>query len=539
MNEIKRTMSSASRNRRFWVLTLLLVVVFWLAAFRGAISFHPYVKIETRDGMQITFLLKPLERLEECEATKSNVTGIMHASCPLCEIRASTCLTALDSAQKLQVSTEPIATPSLTLPNGVVMFESASPERALSACRESERNTSKNPEVFKCHPPNAPRAAPSHNSNFVNLVLIGILALVSALGAAWATCFFIVRYEHVHAHLSHDHLDEDRPQRFHTVPTPRIGGIALLTGLLGCGGLLMALKSQLGGPDLSEFGYLLIAGIPAFLGGLAEDITKRTSVGDRLLLSMLSGAIGAWLLGAYLNRMDIAGIDAALLWVPFAVAFTIFAVSGVVNAVNIIDGYNGLAGGFALIALVVIACVAARVGDMFLVMTALATIGAIAGFMLWNYPNGRIFLGDGGAYLIGFILAELSVLLVARNPTVSPWFPLLVMIYPIWETLFSIYRKRLVRKVSPGLPDRLHFHMLIYGRVLRSLAASRDPQVLLKRNSSTSPYLWVLTGLSAIPAAFAWNSTPLLQGFSLAFIAFYVWLYSRIVGLRVPRWLIT
>ena len=76
--------------------------------------------------------------------------------------------------------------------------------------------------------------------------------------------------------------------------------------------------------------------------------------------------------------MDIPGFDSALLWIPFAVAFTIFAVSGVVNAVNIVDGYNGLAGGFALIALSAIAWVAARVGDSFVFTTAFATIGAVA-----------------------------------------------------------------------------------------------------------------------------------------------------------------
>ena len=520
------------------VLALLLAVVFWLATHRGATTFHPHVQIETHDGMQITFLLRPTESFEECEATKSNVTGIMRASCPLCQIRSSTCLTALDSNQKRQVSTDPLASPSLTLPNGVVIFESVSADRALAACKESERNSSRNPGLSKCHAPNSLRAADVQGTNSFDEIAMGLLGMLGALAAAWASCFLIIRYEHVHAHLSHDHLDEDRPQRFHTVPTPRIGGLGVLAGLLGCGALLLALKPKFGGPDFSGFGYLLIASIPAFLGGLAEDITKRTGVGDRLLLSMLSGAVGAWLLGAYLHRMDIPGIDSALLWVPFAVAFTVFAVSGVVNAVNIIDGYNGLAGGFALIALVSIAWVAFRVGDMFIVTTALATFGGIAGFMLWNFPHGRIFLGDGGAYLIGFVLAELSVLLVARNPAVSPWFPLLVMIYPIWETLFSIYRKRVLRKVSPGLPDRLHFHMLIYGRVLRSLTGSRDPEVLLKRNSYTSPYLWGLAGISAIPAALAWDSTLLLQGLSIAFIAFYVWLYSRIVRLNVPRWLI-
>jgi len=72
-------------------------------------------------------------------------------------------------------------------------------------------------------------------------------------------------------------------------------------------------------------------------------------------MTMLAGGIGAWLLGAILNRLDIPGVDTALLWLPLSVAFTIFAVGGIANAINIIDGYNGLAGGFAAIVLAAMA----------------------------------------------------------------------------------------------------------------------------------------------------------------------------------------
>ena len=231
------TPSDTPRRHRLLVLIALLAIVFWLAAFRGAASFHPQVKIATQDAMQITFLLKSTESVEECEATASNMTGIMRASCPMCEIRSSSCLTTLDSTQKRQLSWEPLDSPSLTLPNGVVIFESKSNERALAACKESERNSSKNPGLFKCHAPNELRTISAQGTKLIEALTMGVIGLVGALAAAWATCFLIIRYEHVHAHLSHDHLDEDRPQRFHTVPTPRIGGLGVLAGLLGCGAL--------------------------------------------------------------------------------------------------------------------------------------------------------------------------------------------------------------------------------------------------------------------------------------------------------------
>ncbi len=92
---------------------------------------------------------------------------------------------------------------------------------------------------------------------------------------------------------------------------------------------------------------------------------------------------------------------------------------------------------------------------------------SIFGFFIWNWPYGKIFLGDAGAYFIGFMIGMLSVLLVVRNHEVSAWFPLVLVIYPVMETLFSIYRRYIVHKISPGQPDRLHLHSLVYSRILK------------------------------------------------------------------------
>ena len=103
-----------------------------------------------------------------------------------------------------------------------------------------------------------------------------------------------------------------------------------------------------------------------------------------------------------------------------------------------------------------LAFVSAQVGDPVVLTASLIMAGAVFGLLLWNYPKGKIFLGDGGAYLLGFWMAELSVLLVARNPEVSPWFPMALLIYPIFETLFSAYRRKILRGGHPGHPDALH-----------------------------------------------------------------------------------
>jgi UDP-N-acetylmuramyl pentapeptide phosphotransferase/UDP-N-acetylglucosamine-1-phosphate transferase len=253
---------------------------------------------------------------------------------------------------------------------------------------------------------------------------------------------------------------------------------------------------------------------------------------------MLAATCGIWLLGGTLQRLDIPGVDTLLLWMPLAIAFTIFAVSGVANAVNILDGYNGLAGGYAVVVLAALAYVSAQVGDSFLLVSTLAMMGALLGFLVWNYPKGRIFLGDGGAYLVGFWLAEISVLLVVRHPEVSPWFPLLLLGYPVFETLYSIYRRKLVRGDSPGHPDRLHLHQLIYMRLVKVFVGTSDPDLITRRNSMVAPYIWTMGVTFIVPALFIWDKTGWLVALSLVLGVCYVWLYRRMVTWRAPVWLI-
>ena len=207
---------------------------------------------------------------------------------------------------------------------------------------------------------------------------------------------------------------------------------------------------------------------------------------------------------------------------------TSFAVGGIANSINIIDGYHGLAGGFAVIVLAALAYVAALVGDNFVFTVALAMAGALLGFLIWNWPGGKIFLGDGGSYLLGFLLAELSVMLVTRNPEVSPWFPLLLLIYPVFETFFSIYRRKLKHGISPGQPDNMHLHQLIHDYIVL-----HDERICAdSTNSCVAKYLWMPAVATAVLACAFWQSTPALAGFAIAYCILYVVGYRRIARLK-------
>lgn len=351
------------------------------------------------------------------------------------------------------------------------------------------------------------------------LLLSFLASLISTL--------LIIRYQHLHSHLTGDH--SDGAQKFHTHSVPRIGGLGVALGLIVASSLLF-LKQ-----DYTANGYLflLLAATPAFAGGLIEDVSKHGGILIRLGLTMVSAVLGYWLLDASLTRLDIPLLDTVLAFGGVSLFFTVLAVAGVANAINIIDGFNGLASMVSIMILGALAYVSHLLGDHLLWNASISTIGCLFGFFVWNFPRGLIFLGDSGAYLIGFLIGEISVLLVARHPEVSAWFPLLVVIYPVFETIFSIYRKRFLRGISPAVPDGLHLHMLVFKRLVRWAMGSTGS--LRQANAATSPYLWLLCSFSVIPAVLFWNNTPILMSCSALFCFLYIKLYWRIVQFRKPR----
>lgn len=342
-----------------------------------------------------------------------------------------------------------------------------------------------------------------------------------------------MRYNHIHARYTADG-DLSGVQKFHSVAVPRIGGIGVFLGLI-----LALCMRYFQNSEVGWFGILLAtASLPAFLLGLAEDLTKKIGVKVRLLATVASAGLAGYLLHSWLTTVQVLGIDNLMVAYPLiAIAITCFGVAGVANAFNIIDGYNGLSSMVAVIILSAITYVAFQVGDHSIMIAALAMIGGLLGFLVWNYPRGLIFLGDGGAYLIGFWIAELSVLMTARHPEVSKWFPLLLCFYPIFETLFTMYRRVVIKRVHPGFPDASHLHQLIYMRIVRWSVGSQDIAQRTQRNAMTSPYLWVLAAFTVIPAILFWRYHLILKAFAVLFALVYIWLYWAIVHFKVPDWL--
>lgn len=306
-------------------------------------------------------------------------------------------------------------------------------------------------------------------------------------------------------------------QKVHSNPTPRVGGLAIAAGV-GSGYLVAPPNIQI------LLWPVMLASIPAFAFGLLEDLTKRVQVRMRLLATMASGVLGWLLTDLVITDVNIPGLDWLLGFTLVSVLFTAFAVGGVANAINIIDGFNGLSSGTVLMILAGFAALALQQNDDSLVGICLLMGGAVLGFMVVNWPWGKLFLGDGGAYYLGFTLAWMAVMILARHPEVSAWAPLMICGYPVLEVGFSIWRRK-KRHLSPGAPDRLHLHSLVKRRVVRARHLGWNHVV---RNSLTGTLMW-LASLPPVLMAVTWPTrTPeLVLGFVCCALMYSV-LYRRL-----------
>ena len=258
-------------------------------------------------------------------------------------------------------------------------------------------------------------------SQFVGPFLIGFAVTLAAGIGICAT-------RRWHGSFSID--DTNGPQKLHVRQTPRIGGIAVYAGYWAIAGLAPAALSDL----------LLVVGLsalPVFLAGLVEDVTKGNQIVLRLVASVVSGFLFCLLSGHGVPRLDVPIVDHLVAIPAIAVVLTAVMVTAFTHALNVVDGLHGLATGIGIVMLAAFAIIAERALDHDLALFCLIMIGVLAGFLVINFPFGHLFLGDCGAYLVGFIVAVTAVALSVRNPDVSPWACVVVLSYPLLETIFS------------------------------------------------------------------------------------------------------
>ncbi|MEN8838566.1 MAG: MraY family glycosyltransferase [Celeribacter marinus] len=240
-------------------------------------------------------------------------------------------------------------------------------------------------------------------------------------------------------------------QSAHSDPTPRIGGLAVLSALIA---------AVLFSNYTTEFGLLLLSAVPIFVAGFAEDTGFEASPRRRLIATMFSSAIMIAVSGYTISHNVFPGVNALLSFMVVAAFLTVFVTAAVCHAFNLTDGMNGLASTIALAGSIAIAVIALKVGDMLVFTIATAIIAAVAGVFVLNFPFGKLFLGDAGAYTIGFVLSWAGVMLIARNPDINSWAVMLAVFWPAIDMVAAILR-RLSKRAPLGQPDKLHFHHIV------------------------------------------------------------------------------
>lgn len=302
------------------------------------------------------------------------------------------------------------------------------------------------------------------------------------------------------------------PQAIHFLNVPRTGGAAVFAGIV----VAWADSVPLG---------LLAAVTLSFAPGLAEDLTRRVSPVARYGFAAAAGTLAWAFADVRILRLDLPGVDTLLTFPVVSLALTVFAVASFTHAMNLLDGLHGLSAGTVAIALVAIAAIAQANGDHALYTLSLSAAAALLGFLMLNFPWGRIFLGDGGAYLSGTLLACLAILLVQRNAAVSPWFAMAALAHPIVETILTVVRRVALHRAALAAPDARHLHSLLYRRLLRL------PWLHSRRSASNVIAASVLLLINAIVAAVAvlnFGSTRLLAAqfviYAIAYLAAWWWL---------------
>tara|TARA_B100001248_G_C27381136_1_gene457006 strand:- start:1041 stop:2075 length:1035 start_codon:yes stop_codon:yes gene_type:complete len=301
-------------------------------------------------------------------------------------------------------------------------------------------------------------------------------------------------------------------QKIHKKTAVRVGGLSIVSTIL----IVNVFIDKNANDFLIPF---LIVSL-FFLIGFYEDITRSLSSVRRLILSIIAASALIFFTSTTLNEADLKIINNLLSYPLIAFLVSILGVSITSNAWNFIDGLNGLASGMASVTLLAFSFIALQ-NDIIIFSNILFSLSLIVfGFFLVNIFSGQIFLGDGGSYFIGALVAWSGLKLVNLEPLISAWGIFLIIIYPATEFTFSFLRRIIFGK-SPLIADSKHLHSLIYNYI-----SSAKKSKLKNISNSISGLIIILYGsIPAIISCMIGNDFNKIIITIIAFIFTYILIY--------------
>jgi len=275
----------------------------------------------------------------------------------------------------------------------------------------------------------------------MNHMYIFVTALFAALTMVPVLCNWA---------LENNKVDLPDARKIHKTPVPRLGGVAIFLAFL-CSQLLYVEMTR-------EMRGILAGGLVIFLTGLLDDLqglSARSKFVGQFFGCLLAATIGnLWIF----NLGNLFGFGVIHLPLALAVPFTLFSCVGLINAINLIDGLDGLAGGVSVVALGAFFVLAIQDGNLPAAALSAGLLGALLGFLKYNFFPARIFMGDAGSLTVGYFLAILAIMLTqSPGSIVTPVLPVLVLGLPVVDTVWVMSR-RLLEGSSPFAADRTHVH---------------------------------------------------------------------------------
>jgi UDP-GlcNAc:undecaprenyl-phosphate GlcNAc-1-phosphate transferase len=248
--------------------------------------------------------------------------------------------------------------------------------------------------------------------------------------------------------IRHNLVDLPGERKVHSRPIPRIGGIAMACGVFAP--LLFWYHA-----DRFVLAFLAGAAVLVFFGLLddLQDLPPKVKFAGQIVSSLIVIVGG----GVQVTSLGMLLPDAVHLPPLVAIPLTLVAIVGATNAINLSDGLDGLAGGSCLLIFAAIGYLAYLEGSPVIGLIALALFGVLFGFLRFNTHPATIFMGDAGSQFLGFSAATLAIALTQSKPTLSPVLPLILLGFPILDTL-TVMVTRIVQNRSPFSADKNHFH---------------------------------------------------------------------------------
>lgn len=335
--------------------------------------------------------------------------------------------------------------------------------------------------------------------------------LVSAVVVIWVTP--VVKTIAINS----GYLDQPGERKVHRRPMVRLGGISIFAGTL----VALLTVWWLGGfgvlPPQKEWEIwgVTLGGVAFFLIGLADDLFNLSAL-VRLLMQVIVAAL-AWWMGVQIDFLSVPFHEVVQIgWLSLPI--TVIWLVGMANAINWIDGLDGLAAGVSGIAAVIMLIVTLFMHQPAAALIAAALAGGAMGFLRYNFNPAQIFMGDGGAYFMGFTLAGVGVIgLVKTTAITAVLLPYLILAVPIVD-MSAVILIRLRHGKSPFVADKRHLHH----RLLQAGLSQRLAVLFIY-----SLTLWVgslAVAVAGVPSgiAYAFAATSLLS-----YTSWQVWKQAR------------